>query len=97
MAQLHDLPTITSLSAECRETFCRLEIAFSSLEALPWNRSDSEFDLMYDLLIPVADHAGLRHRFMAGPPDRNVPAITLYIQRPRASSTQADRSGSAGA
>jgi hypothetical protein len=82
LTEISAVTTVTALTVECRETVCRLQIAFPDREHVP-TQGPPERDtaLVSSVLIPMLGRAGLRPLIVPYPRKTDVPERTYYFVR----------------
>jgi hypothetical protein len=82
LTEIQTVTTVTALSVECRQTVCRLHIAFPDVEHVP-SQGPAERDtaLVSTVFSPLLQQAGLRRLIVPYPPKSDVPERTYYFAR----------------
>jgi hypothetical protein len=83
LTQLSGITTVTSLIAECRESVCRVQLAFPAVEYVP-TKGPPERDatLVSTVFLPLLHRAGMRPLIVPYPRDVDLPERTYYFSRP---------------
>ena len=82
LTQISGVTTVTSLTVDCRETVCRLQMAFPSRDYVP-TQGPPERDaaLVSDVFVPLLERAGLRRLIVPYPRRTDLPERTYYFVR----------------
>lgn len=81
MTPISAIITVTGLTVECRETLCRLHVAFASQEDLAHLISSPPPELLSDVFLPMLSRAGLQRLIVPYAPEADTPERTYYFAR----------------
>jgi hypothetical protein len=83
LAQIPSVTTVTALNVDCRETVCRLQMAFPTVDSVPTRDSQArDVALVSNVFVPFLDQAQLRRLIVPYPTGVDLPERTYYFVRP---------------